>query len=214
MKLISWFKRFRLRQILTVFLASALLFVSTACSAVNATKASDVREDLPPSATDSTAKGGINVYPDTDPRKDTSRADTKAKALIDNAESQVIDESGDVVGNTKRILEKKGENLKEVGQNAKEDASKIPSATRNTAQELSNKAQSNVDEAVDATQEVGRKAQRAAENASGSAKSGVNQAVKSTQRAVQDASDAVQSGANQATKSTQRALEDTADTLN
>ena len=191
MKITSWLKRIGVRQILTAFLAGILLFVGTACSALQAKTASEVREDLPKSAIDSPAVGGINVYPDTDPREGTSRANTKAKALIDNAERQVIDESGNVVGNTKRILEKKGENLKDFGENAREDAAKIPQQTRNVTRDLSNKAQSNVDEAVEAGKEVGRKTQRAAENTSRNVQSGVNRATNSTQRAVNNAADTI-----------------------
>ena len=191
MKITSWLKRIEVRQILTAFLAGILLFVGTACSALQAKTASEVREDLPKSAIDSPAEGGINVYPDTDPREGTSRANTKAKALIDNAERQVIDESGNVVGNTKRILEKKGENLKDFGENAREDAAKIPQQTRNVTRDLSNKAQSNVDEAVKAGKEVGRKTQRAAENTSRNVQSGVNRATNSTQRAVNNAADTI-----------------------
>ena len=213
MKITSWLKRIGVRQLLTAFLAGILLFVGTACSALQAKTASDIREDLPKSAIDSPAEGGINVYPDTDPRQGTSRANTKAKALIDNAERQVIDESGNVVGNTKRILEKKGENLKDFGENAREDAAKIPQQTRGVTRDLSNKARSNVDEAVEAGKEVGRKTQRAAEDTSQNLKSGLNQAANRTQRAAENTSQNVQSGVNRATNSTQRALDDAADTI-
>ena len=54
--------------------------------------ASEVRKDLPKTAKDSPVQGGINIYPDTAPGKDTSRAESKAKSLVDNAEREVIDE--------------------------------------------------------------------------------------------------------------------------
>ena len=191
MKITSWLKRVGVRQILTAFLAGIFLFVGTACSALQAKTASEIRDDLPKSAIDSPAEGGINVYPDTDPRKNTSRTSTKAKALIDNAERQVIDESGNVVDNTKRILDKKGENLRDFGDNAREDAAKLPQQTRSVTRDLSNKAQSNVDEAVEAGKSVGRKTQRAAENTSQNLKSGINRASNSTKRALDNAADTI-----------------------
>lgn len=228
-RLASWMKHIRFRQILTAFLAGVLLLAGTACSALQAKTASDVRsdvpsavkgqpagqvrEDLPKSAVDSSVQGGINVYPDTDPRKNTSRTESKTQKLIENAERQVIDESGDVVGNTKRILDKKGENLKDLGENAQEDAAALGKRTGRATEELSDKAQSNLESATEGLQKLGNQTQRAAENTAQSAKSGLNQATKSTQRAAEDAAQSVKAGTNQATRSTQRALEDTADTI-
>ena len=228
-KLASWLKQIRLKQVLTTVLVGVLLIASTACGRLQAKTASDVRtdipsvtqgqpagrvrEDLPENAVDSRTQGGINVYPDTDPRKNTSRTNSKAQELVDNAERQVIDESGNVVGNTKRILEKKGENLKDFGENAVEDVTGLGKQTRRTTEELSNKAQSNVEAASEGLQKTSKQTQRAAEDAAGSAKSGLNQATRSTQRAAEDTAQSVKSGTNQATRSTQRALEDTANAV-
>ena len=177
MKITSWLKRIGVRQILTAFLAGILLFVGTACSALQAKTASEVREDLPKSAIDSPAVGGINVYPDTDPREETNRISPKAKSLIDSAERRV---------NTKSV-----DNLRDLGDNVREGAAEIPQKTRSATRDLSNKAQRNVDEAVEAGKEVGRKTQRAAEDTSRNVQSGVNRATNSTQRAVDNAADTI-----------------------
>ena len=104
---------------------------------------------------------------------------------------KLLTKSGSVVGNTQRILEKKGENLKEFGQNAKEDAAAIPARSQNTAEGLSAKTKNNLDEVAE----------------------GANRLSKQTQRAAEDASDTVKSGTKEVTKSTQRAIEDTADSV-
>ena len=192
MKITTWLKRIGVRQLLTAFLAGILLFMGTACSALQAKTASEVREDLPKSAIDSPAVGGINVYPDTDPRKETNRISPKAKSLIDSAERRV---------NTKSI-----DNVRDLGENVREGAAEIPQKTRSATRDLSN-------EAVEAGKEVGRKTQRAAEDTSQNLKSGLNQAANQTQRAAENTSRNVQSGVNRATNSTQRALNDAADTI-
>ena len=145
-KLISFFKRIRLSQILTVFLAGILLLVSTACGgggqlqAGTSDKLGSSRQEVPSGLQDqktragdnprpevpeeaagsSFRKGGMNEYSDVDPRTDVAPANTKAKALIDKTERNVIDQTDDVGTNTRRILDKKGENAEHFGQNVKE----------------------------------------------------------------------------------------------
>lgn len=96
-KVITWLKSIRVDRILTVFLAGVLLFVSTACGStkVLAKTADEVRQEVPSRAITNTYKGGMNDYSDVDPRRDTSEAKAKAKALIDNAQSNIDEKSVD-----------------------------------------------------------------------------------------------------------------------
>lgn len=70
-RLTAFLKKIRLVQILTVFLAGILVFVSTACNRadVMAGKTADrIREEVPSTAATSEYKGGQNQYSDVDPR--------------------------------------------------------------------------------------------------------------------------------------------------
>ncbi len=118
-KVTNWFKNLRIGKVITVFLSAMILFVTTACGGggVMAKTADVVRPEVPGGAVTSKHQGGMNDFSDVDPRKDTSEAAAKAKGLIDNAESNVIDQTGSVGGNTKRILDKKGENARDFGRN-------------------------------------------------------------------------------------------------
>jgi hypothetical protein len=118
-KITNWFKNLRLGKVITVFLSALILLVTSACgNGVMAKTADQVRPEVPSEATTTSRfKGGMNDFSDVDPRKDTREAAAKAKGLIDNAESNVIDQTGSVGGNTKRILDKKAENARDFGKN-------------------------------------------------------------------------------------------------
>jgi polyhydroxyalkanoate synthesis regulator phasin len=234
-RLIAALKRIRLSQILMAFLAGVLLFVSTACSsdkvqAQTPNRRQEVpagleavpgkrnpRPEVPEQAeTNKFSKGGMNDFSDVDPRLDTSGASQKAKALVDNAEKNVIDETSNVGETTKRILDKKGENVEDLGKNLKEsgeftkdkaqgvaeDVTKgtkqttedIKNATRDATRELTrgaNQAAENVKENTKAaSRDVADKAQQAGDKTSGFAQDKVNQALRGTQRTFYKAGDA------------------------
>jgi hypothetical protein len=230
-RLIAALKRIRLSQILMAFLAGVLLFVSTACSsdkvqAQTPNRRQEVpagleavpgkrnpRPEVPEQAeTNKFSKGGMNDFSDVDPRLDTSGASQKAKALVDNAEKNVIDQTSNVGENTKRILDKKGENAEDFGKNLKEsgeftkskaqgvaeDVTKgtedIKNATREATRDLTrgaNQAAENVKENTKAaSRDVVDKAQQAGDNTSGLAQNKVNQALRGTQRTFYKAGDA------------------------
>ena len=69
--------KIKIKQILTACVLGMLLFVTQACSSVDA------------KAPDSTYEGGMNKYSDVDPRSKGAEAAAKmkAKGLIDNAEA-------------------------------------------------------------------------------------------------------------------------------
>ncbi|NJL84048.1 MAG: hypothetical protein HC890_16010 [Chloroflexaceae bacterium] len=155
-------KRFRWVRSLAVLLAGILVFVSSACSGAQArttssptlspaptvapkelgpktapetrigTPASKVRSDLPETAVDNPVEGGINVYSDTDPRARNANVGTKTRQLIENAEENYIEQGGSLGGNTQRTVEKKGENLRDLGRNLREGSQVAPEGTPET----------------------------------------------------------------------------------
>ncbi|HEY9692698.1 MAG TPA: DUF6658 family protein [Oculatellaceae cyanobacterium] len=137
-KITNWFKNLRIGKVITVFLSAIILFVSTACGStgVMAKTADQVRPEVPSESQTSRYKGGMNDFSDVDPRKDTSEAAAKTKGLIDNAESNVIDQSGSVGGNTKRILEKKAENARDFNKNIDRSTDKAKDKAQGTVEDF------------------------------------------------------------------------------
>ncbi|AFZ14500.1 hypothetical protein Cri9333_3687 [Crinalium epipsammum PCC 9333] len=137
-KVTNWFKNLRLGKVITVFLSAMILFVTTACGGggVMAKTADVVRPEVPGGAVTSKHQGGMNDFSDVDPRKDTSEAAAKAKGLIDNAESNVIDQTGSVGENTKRILDKKGENARDFNKNIDRSTDKAQDKAQGTLEDF------------------------------------------------------------------------------
>ncbi len=210
-KVISWLKSIRLDRILTVFMAGILLLASTACggSKVLAKNADDVRSEVPGGAVTSQYQGGMNNYSDVDPRKNTSEARAKAKALIDNAQRNIdqksVDsreqyvenyQSGTPLGERVRRL---GEDIGEAAENITEETS---DRTQNTARKAADAAQSKVQSDIASTkrtmnntaeagEDLGNKIQRNAQNTADTVKSKVNRDINRTQRAIDNAADAI-----------------------
>lgn len=137
-KVTNWFKNLRLGKVITVFLSAMILFVTTACggNGAMAKTAEVVRPEVPGGAVTSKHQGGMNDFSDVDPRKDTSEAAAKAKGLIDNAESNVIDQTGSVGENTKRILDKKGENARDFNKNIDRSTDKAQDKAQGTLEDF------------------------------------------------------------------------------
>lgn len=232
----TWFKKLRLRQLVTVFLGATLLFITTACSgganatpsdelesaresmiqgnspddAINGTSenlikgrtSDEVRPDIPADRANSRFEGGMNKYPDIDPRRDTRPAGAKAEDLVENAEKQVIDQTGGVGENVKRTLDQKAENLQRSSRNQAESLKSIPA-----------KAKSSAEDFAEGTQQGAENLKENVEDATGDVTQAGKEATKPVKRAAEDTADAVKQQANEASKSTKRALEDTTDAL-
>ena len=185
-KLFSALKRIQIKQILTAFVLGTLLFVTQACSSVDA------------KSPDSGYKGGMNQYSDVDPRSQDVEAAAKAKAkgLRDNAEVNVIDQSGSLSGNTRRILDKKGENLEDLGENAKEDARYATDKAQNSAENFAEGTKRGIENikenTSDAFDKLTNNAGEAAEDAKLSTQRAARDAKLGTKRAAEDAGNAVQ----------------------
>ena len=185
-KIFSALRKIQIKQILTAFVLGALLFVTQACNSVDA------------KSPDSGYKGGMNGYSDVDPRsKDAeAAANTKAKGLKDNAEVNEIDQTGSLGGNTRRTLDKKGENLKDLGKNAKEDAGYAAEKAQEKAGNFAEGTKRGIENIKDNTSDAFGRLTNNAGDVAEDAKLGTQRAAKdgklSTQRAAEDAGNAVQ----------------------
>lgn len=193
-KIIDWVKKIKLSQIVVTFLAGVLLIVSTACNgSVQANTPGGATRQEVPSGTQPTGKvtpgqknprpevpgeattnrfekGTMNEFSDLDPRaKNVDEVSRKAEALKQNAERNVIDQTGNLGDNTKRILDKKGENAEDFGKNVQRNAENAKDKLQGTAEDLkrgTQKGTENIkDNTADATKGVNRAAERTAENA-------------------------------------------------
>jgi ElaB/YqjD/DUF883 family membrane-anchored ribosome-binding protein len=190
-KIINWVKKVKLSQVILTFLAGALLIFNTACNGAQATAPSNrpnvpsgvqpdkeltsgknPRPEVPNEATTNRfQKGTMNDFSDLDPRAEKAAgADIKDKAaaLKANAERNVIDQTGSLADNTKRILDKKGENAEDFGKNLKNNAEGAKDKIQGTAEDLvrgTKRGSENVkDNTLDATKGVNRAAENAKEN--------------------------------------------------
>lgn len=203
-KLMTWLKSTQIARIFTAFLVGVLLFVSTACSnEVKAKTADQIREDVPSSAVTNEYKGGMNNYSDVDPRKNTTEADTKAKALVDNARRNINEKS---VDSTEQFVENYrngtpfGERVKRIGEDVSDSVDSVK-------ENISKGTQKNLRQTKDLTNNVKDKAIQTKENTKDAAKDAAN----SVKKSANNVSKAGESKINQGIKSTQRALDDAAD---
>jgi ElaB/YqjD/DUF883 family membrane-anchored ribosome-binding protein len=212
-KVIDWLKSQRLGKVITVFLSGLLLFVSTACGGGNvlAKTADQVREEVPQGAVTSTYKGGMNDYSDVDPRRDATGAGAKAKALVDNAERNVIDQTSDVGENTNRILDKKGENAKHVGENLQK--SDVKEKAHKSAEDFAEGTKRGIENIKGNTQDALGGTKGAVDDAGDAVKSKVKSDVKTTKETLEDAGSAVQSKVKSDIHTTKRALDKAEDAV-
>ncbi len=206
-QMINWLKNISLRQILTGIMAGLLLFVGTACSdtpSVMAKTADQVREEMPSKYVNSTSEGGMNEYPDTDPRQQaTNRAEAQAKALKDSAEGRLKDDSRtypdkDLGG----ILEEIPEQAAKIGdraENAANELGKQAKAGADLARETGETALENTRDTLNKgaktaareADKLGDKAQNTAENAADAAKSKVKNDLERSGKALERTADSI-----------------------
>jgi hypothetical protein len=175
-----WLKRNQLVRVLVVFLAGVSMLLSTACSSgPNTPKVSgegsytgnapqmEIYKRVQPN------EGGMNEYSNVDPRTDTSRAEAKAKGLVDNAERNVrrgfddVREAPEVLGNYVK------EGSRNLGEQARQTTGELQQGAREGSRNLRRNAAEAREGAGNVVQDVrGR----------------TNEAVRDTQRALDSAS--------------------------
>lgn len=190
----------------------------------------------PDSGVVNTFQGGrstMNEFSDVDPRAEglEKAASQKAQALKENAERNVIDETGNIGETTKRILDKKGENVEEIGENLKSNAQSAQEKAKGTAEDfaigtkrgtenikentsdaargVNRSASGALDDVKDSAKDLTKGASKAADNVKYSAKD----ATKDASRATDNASGFFQSKINQAAQSAQRNINKASDAI-
>jgi len=169
-RLISALKKIRLSQVLSVFLAGVLMISTAACSggaqareSIGQGRDSNSPAQGIPGHRQQNYQGGMNGYSDTDTRYNKgvqSRSSTQAKGLVDNAERNVIDQTDDVGTNTKRILDKKGENLDQLGDNLKRDSKSFDKKADQVTSNLKDQADNVHDDAKSASRNLSQATDR------------------------------------------------------
>ena len=230
-KIITWFKSIRVDRILTVFLAGVLLFVSTACGStkVLAKTADNVREEVPGRAITNTYKGGMNDYEDVDPRRDTSEAKAKAKALIENAQRNINEKS---IDSREQYVENYrsgtplGERVRRIGEDIGESAEELAEGASKGTQKGVQNIKGNAQQAPDYVKKAGKEtatvefeeAQAKANNSMRDTRRAVDNAATAgknigdkIQDAAQNTADKVKGKVNRDIGRTQQALEDAID---
>ncbi|MBF2014396.1 MAG: hypothetical protein IGS23_04100 [Rivularia sp. T60_A2020_040] len=182
-KVFAAIRKIQIKQIFTAFVLGTLLFITQACSSVDA------------KSPDSTYRGGMNQYSDVDPRSKGAEAAAKlkAKGLRDNAEVN--------------LRNKKGENLEDFGKNVKEGTGYAIDKAQDSAEDFAEGTKRGIENIKENTsdafgkltnnaQEAAKDAkfstQRAAEDAKINAQRAATDAKLGTQRAAEDAGNAVQ----------------------
>lgn len=93
-KLTIFFKRLRLRQILTVFLAGMLLIASTACSGANTQGANPSNPAVQAGGANNPHKSGGDSYTklkmSTDPKVNTTKANERNQAILPLDSAQML----------------------------------------------------------------------------------------------------------------------------
>lgn len=126
--------------------------------------------------------GSMNEFSDVDPRAKGAAAATadRAAALKENAERNVIDQTSNVGENTRRILDKKGENVDEVGRNLKRSTEDAKNQAQSTADNLGNATKQGIENVKgntrDAANDVTRGINRTAANVTNKAGNAIKDA--------------------------------------
>lgn len=206
-QMINWLKNISLRQILTGMMAGLLLFVGTACSntpSVLAKTSDQVREEMPSKYVNSTYEGGMNDYPDTDPRQQaTNRAEAKAKALRDSAERRINDDSRtypdknlgeileEVPGQVSKIGDRAENAANELGKHAKAGANLAEETGETAVENARNTINKGSQKAAREADKLGDKAQNTAEKASDAVKSKVKTDLDRSGKALERTADSI-----------------------
>ncbi|WP_293124745.1 DUF6658 family protein [Microcoleus sp. bin38.metabat.b11b12b14.051] len=231
-RLTAFLKKIRAVQILTVFLAGILVFVSTACNradVASAKTADKIRQEVPSGAVTSEYKGGQNQYADTDPRdKNAAAAEAKAQFLKEQAQQRIETKSSSNVGeNVRRVADDAPEKLDQIGEKLNDDARtaqrKADEFGDKTKQGFSN-LKENTREGLKGAKEIVKEAtegakERVAEGTeslkynTAQGQENVKNAARKVKYSAEDASDKVRAKVNRDIDKTQRAAERAADAI-
>lgn len=232
-RVIAWLKGIRLGQILTVFLAGVLLFVSTACSNGGVQAAtgsrqevpaglqtggarqgnSNPRPEVPEKAVKSPFQGGstMNEFPDTDPRLEDTKGG-RARGLIENAQRNVDPRGGNAGDKIKRSIGDVPRDASKNIQRGTEDAKNaVQDATRDAARGVKGAAEDVKQGVRENTPDAGalsRDAKRATEDVTEDTKAASGNIIDKAKQAIEDTADRLQGKVDETANTTQRAVDD------
>jgi ElaB/YqjD/DUF883 family membrane-anchored ribosome-binding protein len=186
-RIIAFFKKIQLRQIVTIFLAGVLVLVSTACGGnpTMAKTADQIREEVPNGTMTNRYQGGMNDYRDIDPRRETSKADAKAKGLVDNAERNLTNRTGNPAEAIRRV----GNDASDVGRNVQKTADKVGNKIERNAKEFGENAQQGAENLKQNAQKAVKGTKETVDEASTGAKERVDQTAGAFKRAADKVSE-------------------------
>ena len=178
---ICFIKRLNFVQVLTVFFAGIILFVSTACgsSSVQA-KGLNPRPEVPKEAITNTYEGGMNDFSDVDPRLDTSAANKKADRLIESAEHNLTARTGNPAEAIKRAVNDAPDSAKELGRNVNQVAGNLADKAADSAKDFAQGTRRGVENIKQNTQDAAKDVAKSAEMA----KAGAGEAADNAKQAL------------------------------
>lgn len=202
-RLIAFVKALQFKQVLSFLFAGMLVLLSTACSpAAQALLPGESDQGIPGHRSQQ-YEGGMNGYSDTDPRRSaTDAAATKiqAKGLKDNAQRNVIDMTDDLKANTDRTLDKKAENLKQLGNNAKRDAKDFGNKVDDATDDLQDTSKAVKENVRSAGKEYSKDAKQAAESVKDKVKDVSKNVSDKAKSAAKDTANSIKNGTDEASK--------------
>ncbi len=209
-KIISFVRSLRLKQVLTVFFASVLLFLNTACSGSAQAKmpSASMSEDPHPVGQRQPYEGGMNNYSDTAPGQAVKGTAEKTKALIDRAEQDINTKS---VNSVDQYVEnyKNGAPIQDRVGNIVDSTKDAASSAKQEVESLGGRLKRSREGAVEKTKELGQRVQKGAEDVSDNL--GVKDTAKESGRALKDAGRKAARAADDAAVKAKRAAKDAID---
>jgi ElaB/YqjD/DUF883 family membrane-anchored ribosome-binding protein len=218
-KFMSGLKNIRPLRILTAFVAAIFLLITQACNSADATtpvSSTPHQIEGPQSAEPNSQvyvpkgakvispyEGGMNNFSDTDPRSATAKTEVKVKAeaLKENAEQNLIDQTSNVGENTRRILDKKGDNVEDLGKNLQRQAEYTKSNAEEAADDFAKGTKRGIENIQEntknAAQGAGQNVQSAAEDAKLNAKRTADKAGEAVNRSATETGENVKYNAKQ-----------------
>ncbi|MEC4815327.1 MAG: hypothetical protein SAK29_18925 [Scytonema sp. PMC 1069.18] len=195
-RVVAMLKNLRPLKTLTTLFAGFILFFTQACNgsiAAQAPRQTVGEQNARPNAEVyvpkgdrqlSPVEGGMNNFSDVDPRTQNANVRAKAEALKENAEQNINSQSSDLGDITRRILNRKDENIGDLGNNVQYGAQKTADEVQGNAADFvegTKRGIRNIQEnASDTASDLGKNAKRAAEDVT-----------RNAQRTAEDAGDAV-----------------------
>jgi hypothetical protein len=175
----------RLSRLILVFITGLSLLVSTACAANppapivsgESSKFEQRGQQTELYAPTAKREGGMNNYSDVDPRRDTTGAELKAKALIDDARDKRIANPKEAVDNLKDSLK-----AKPAGERARELSKDVKESTSNSAEDFAEGTKRGVRNLKASTERAKQGVERTADDASNYVQDKADDTARATRR--------------------------------